>query len=265
MTTSRAGLDKMSSAPAKIETEGLNLHYGDFQALIDVSMAIPERAVTALIGPSGCGKSTLLRCFNRMNDLVENCRIEGQIRIDGKDILASETDLIGLRKKVGMVFQRPNVFDLSIYQNLRFGLRIHRLLSQKAEILQIIQWGLEQVGLWDDLKDGLRKNARSLTLEQQQRLCIARVLILKPDAVLLDEPCSALDPIATLRIEELLRVLKKDYTLLIVTHNMQQAARVSDYTGFMYLGRLVEFGQTTGVFTHPREELTENYISGHFG
>jgi phosphate transport system ATP-binding protein len=255
----------MSSAPAKIETEGLNLHYGDFQALTDVRMAIPERAVTALIGPSGCGKSTLLRCFNRMNDLVENCHVEGRIRIDGQDILTAETDLISLRRKVGMVFQRPNVFDLSIYQNLRFGLRIHRLLRQKAEILQIIRWGLEQVGLWDDLKDGLRKNARSLTLEQQQRLCIARVLILKPDVVLLDEPCSALDPIATLRIEELLRVLKKDYTLVIVTHNMQQAARASDYTGFMYLGRLVEFGQTTGVFTHPREELTENYISGHFG
>jgi phosphate transport system ATP-binding protein len=255
----------MSSASPKIETEGLNLFYGDFQALNDVRMTVPDRAITAMIGPSGCGKSTLLRCFNRMNDLVENCRVEGQIRIDGRDILSSQTDLISLRKKVGMVFQRPNVFDLSIYQNLRFGLRIHRLLSRKAEILQTIQWGLEQVGLWDDLKDRLRSNARSLSLEQQQRLCIARVLILRPEVVLLDEPCSALDPIATLRIEDLLRVLKRDYTLVIVTHNMQQAARVSDYTGFMYLGRLVEFGQTSAVFTHPQEELTENYISGHFG
>jgi phosphate transport system ATP-binding protein len=255
----------MSGVPSKIETRGLNLYYGDFQALQDVRMAIPEHAVTALIGPSGCGKSTLLRCFNRMNDLVENCRVDGQIWIDGQDVLTAETDLISLRKRVGMVFQRPNVFDLSIYQNLRFGLRIHGLLSQKAEILQTIQWGLEQVGLWDDLKDKLRRNARALTLEQQQRLCIARLLILKPDVVLLDEPCSALDPIATLRIEDLLRALKRDYTLVIVTHNMQQAARVSDYTGFMYLGRLVELGQTSAVFTHPQEELTENYISGHFG
>jgi phosphate transport system ATP-binding protein len=189
----------------------------------------------------------------------------GRILVEGQDILDPAADLIALRRTVGMVFQRPNVFDLSVYNNLRFGLRIHGLLRRKTEVLEAIQGGLEQVGLWDDLKDRLRRNARSLTLEQQQRLCIARVLILKPDVVLLDEPCSALDPIATLRIEELLRTLKRDYTLVIVTHNMQQAARASDYTGFMYLGRLVEFGQTTAVFTHPSEELTENYISGHFG
>jgi phosphate transport system ATP-binding protein len=255
----------MDDITAKIETDHLNLYYGDFQALEDVCLKVSGRSVTALIGPSGCGKSTLLRSLNRMNDLIENCRMTGGIRVDDQDILRPSTDLIALRRKVGMVFQRPNVFDLSVYNNLRFGLRIHGLLRRKTEVLEAIQRGLEQVGLWDDLKDRLRRNARSLTLEQQQRLCIARVLILKPDVVLLDEPCSALDPIATLRIEELLRVLKKDYTLVIVTHNMQQAARASDYTGFMYLGRLVEFGQTTEVFTHPREELTENYISGHFG
>ncbi len=249
----------------KIKTFKLNLFYGDFLALKDVNITIPERNITAIIGPSGCGKSTLLRCFNRMNDLVENTKVEGKIVIEGQDILGPATDLILLRRKVGMVFQRPNVFDLSIYNNLRFGLRIHRMLNHKDDIMRTIQNGLEHVGLWDELKDKLRKNARSLSLEQQQRLCIARVLILKPDIILLDEPCSALDPVATLKIEELLRVLKQEYTLVIVTHNMQQAARVSDYTGFMYLGELIEFGNTDDIFTNPKEKLTENYISGHFG
>src|SRR4030042_1437932 len=203
-----------------IETKNLNLYYGDFRALNDVNIKIPGRNVTAIIGPSGCGKSTLLRCFNRMNDLTENAKVQGKIIIEGHNILELETDLIFLRKKVGMVFQRPNVFDLSIYNNLKFGLRIHRMLSDKDHIMQAIQSGLEQVNLWQELKDKLRKNARSLTLEQQQRLCIARVIILKPDIILLDEPCSALDPVSTLKIEALLRVLKKDYTLVIVTHNM---------------------------------------------
>lgn len=250
---------------SKIETQGLNLYYDEFLALQDVSIKIPERNVTAIIGPSGCGKSTLLRCFNRMNDLVEKIRIEGKIILEGKNILEPGTDLIFLRRKVGMVFQRPNVFDLSIYENLRFGLRIHRMLNKKSEIMAAIQSGLEQVGLWCELKDKLRKNARTLTLEQQQRLCIARVLILKPDLILLDEPCSALDPISTFKIEDLLRVLKQEYAMVIVTHNMQQAARVSDYTGFLYLGRLIEFGNTNQIFTNPREKLTENYISGNFG
>jgi len=249
----------------KIETDNLNLYYGTFQALIDVNIRIPARNITAIIGPSGCGKSTLLRCFNRMNDLVENARMEGRIIIDAENILAPETDLIALRRKVGMVFQRPNVFPLSIYNNLKFGLRIHDMLSRNDEIMQTIREGLEHVGLWDDLKDKLKKNAHSLTLEQQQRLCIARVLILRPDIILLDEPCSALDPIATLRVEELLRVLKRDYTLVIVTHNMQQAARVSDFTGFMYLGKLIEFADTHKVFTNPAEQLTEDYIKGSFG
>ncbi len=250
---------------SKIETFDLNLYYGAFQALIGVNIRIPARNVTAIIGPSGCGKSTLLRCFNRMNDLVERTRVTGRIVIDNQNIREPDTDLIALRRKVGMVFQRPNVFSLSIYNNLKFGLRIHNMLSRKDEILQTIQQGLERVGLWDDLKDKLSANAHTLTLEQQQRLCLARVLILKPDIVLLDEPCSALDPIATLRVEELLRVLRQDYTLVIVTHNMQQAARVSDFTGFMYLGRLIEFADTQKIFTNPSERLTEDYIQGSFG
>lgn len=250
---------------AVIETIDLNLYYGNFLALERVNLAILAQRITAIIGPSGCGKSTLLRCFNRMNDLIEHVRVEGKVLIEGKDILRPNTDLISLRRKVAMVFQRPNVFDLSIYNNLKFGLRIHRMLNGKDEIMQLIQGGLEHVGLWGDLKDKLRKNARCLSLEQQQRLCIARVLILKPDIILLDEPCSALDPISTLKIEELLRVLKKKYTLVIVTHNMQQAARVSDYTGFMYMGKLIEFAETEQIFSNPKEKLTENYISGRFG
>jgi len=250
---------------AKIETVGLNLYYGDFPALKDVNIKIPGQSITAIIGPSGCGKSTLLRCFNKMNDLIEHTKVRGSILIDGQDIILPDTDLIFLRRKVGMVFQRPNVFDLSIYNNLKFGLRIHRMLDGKNEITESIRNGLEHVGLWEELKDKLQSNARTLTLEQQQRLCIARVLILKPDIILLDEPCSALDPIATLRIEDLLRVLKDEYTIIIVTHNMQQAARVSDYTGFMYLGELIEFSETRRLFTNPKEKLTENYISGQFG
>jgi phosphate transport system ATP-binding protein len=250
---------------SKIETFDLNLYYGAFQALIDVNARIPAQNVTAIIGPSGCGKSTLLRCFNRMNDLVEHTQVKGRIVIDDENILEPDADLIALRRKVGMVFQRPNVFPLSIYNNLKFGLRIHNMLSRKDQIMQAVRQGLEHVGLWDDLKDKLSANAHTLTLEQQQRLCIARVLILRPDIILLDEPCSALDPIATLRVEELLRVLRKDYTLVIVTHNMQQAARVSDFTGFMYLGRLIEFTDTQKIFTNPAEQLTEDYIRGSFG
>ncbi len=249
----------------KIQTTDLNLYYGAFHALIDVNIQVPARNVTAIIGPSGCGKSTLLRCFNRMNDLVENTRVTGRIAIDGTNILEPATDLVALRRRVGMVFQRPNVFALSIYHNLKFGLRIHNMLSRKDQIMQTVQEGLEQVGLWDDLKDKLGRSAHSLTLEQQQRLCIARVLILKPDIILLDEPCSALDPVATLRIEELLRVLREKYALVIVTHNMQQAARASDFTGFMYLGRLIEFADTQKIFTNPAERLTEDYIRGSFG
>lgn len=249
----------------RISIENLNMFYGDFHALKDVCLQVPENNVTALIGPSGCGKSTLLRCINRMNDLIDGVRTEGRIIIDDQNILSSETDVVSLRKKVGMVFQRPNVFDQSILNNLKFGLRIHRQTHSKSKTMGLIQKSLEDVGLWDILKDKLHNNARQLSLEQQQRLCIARVLILLPEVILLDEPCSSLDPIATMRIEELLRVLRERYTLVIVTHNMQQAARASDYAGFLYMGELMEFGPTRGIFTAPKKQLTENYITGHFG
>ena len=247
-----------------IETKSLDLFYGDFQALIAVDLRVPEREVTALIGPSGCGKSTLLRVFNRMNDLIEGVRVAGRVLIDGEDILAPGTDLLRLREKVGMVFQRPNPFPLSVYENITFGLAVHSL-ARRAEYDRIVEEALRAVLLWDDLKDKLQRSALGLSLEQQQRLCIARVLPLKPRILLMDEPCSALDPIATLHIEELMRQLKSDYTIVIVTHNMQQAARASDRTGFMYLGRLVEFGETAQIFTRPQQELTEQYISGRFG
>jgi phosphate transport system ATP-binding protein len=249
----------------RISIENLDMYYGSFKALKDVCLKVPQYNVTALIGPSGCGKSTLLRCINRMNDLIDGVRMEGRIVIDGQNIVSPETDVVMLRKKVGMVFQRPNVFDQSILNNLKFGLRIHRQMRSGSETMDMIQKGLQDVGLWDILKDKLHSNARQLTLEQQQRLCIARVLLLLPEVILLDEPCSSLDPIATMRIEELLRVLREKYTLVIVTHNMQQAARASDFTGFMYIGELVEFGVTGDVFTAPKKELTENYITGHFG
>ncbi len=247
-----------------IKTKGLNLYYGDFLALDTVELAIPEKRITSVIGPSGCGKSTLLRVFNRMNDLIDGIRCEGHVMIDGDDIFHNDIDLIALRKKVGMVFQRPNPFPLTIFDNLTFGLEIHRL-NRKQEFKSLVENALKSVLLWDELKHRLNHSALSLSLEQQQRLCIARVLIMKPKIILMDEPCSALDPIATLKIEELMQELKKNYTIIIVTHNMQQAGRASDYTGFLYLGKLIEFGETTQVFTTPREKLTENYISGRFG
>ena len=249
----------------KIETKELDFFYGEFKALKRVSVQIPSCRITALIGPSGCGKSTLLRCINRMNDLYEGSRSEGQILVDAENILAADTDLIGLRRKVGMVFQRPNVFDLSIYENLAFGLKIHRLCDTKQAIDRAIHESLESVGLWDDLKDKLRKNAKDLSLEQQQRLCIARVVILKSEVILLDEPCSTLDPISTAKIEELLGILKEKFTIVIVTHNMQQAARISQFCGFMLLGELVEFDRTDKIFTSPADERTDNYITGKFG
>ena len=247
-----------------IETRKLDLFYGDFQALTAVDLQVPEREVTALIGPSGCGKSTLLRVFNRMNDLIDGVRVSGQVLIDGADIYAPGADLLRLREKVGMVFQRPNPFPLSVFENIAFGLSVHRL-APRRDYDMIVEEALRAVLLWDDLKDKLHRSALTLSLEQQQRLCIARVLPLKPQVLLMDEPCSALDPIATLHIEELMQKLKKDYTIVIVTHNMQQAGRASDRTGFMYLGQLIEFGTTAGIFTKPERELTENYISGRFG
>ncbi len=254
----------MNPIATSIETHDLNLHYGSFHALQGIELAIPEKRVTALIGPSGCGKSTLLRVFNRMNDLIDGVRIDGRVIIDGEDILAPETDLLKLRERVGMVFQRPNPFPLSVLENITFGLKIHGL-ARRSETMDIVQQSLQSVLLWDDLKDRLSESALRLSLEQQQRLCIARVLPLKPRILLMDEPCSALDPIATMHIEELMQELKRDYTIVIVTHNMQQAARASDFTGFLYLGKLVEFGETAQVFTHPAQTMTENYISGRFG
>lgn len=248
----------------KIETKDLNLFYGTFQALIDVDLSIEEKMITALIGPSGCGKSTLLRTFNRMNDLITGVRITGQVLIDGRNIYDSGTDLVELRKKVGMVFQRPNPFPLSIFDNIAYGPRIHGL-RDRAQLQDIVEQALARVQLWDVLKDRLEYAALNLSLEQQQRLCIARLMAVTPDVVLMDEPCSALDPMATQRIEELMFELKKHYTILIVTHNMQQAARVSDRTGFMLLGKLVEYGETRQVFTTPKEQKTEEYITGRYG
>ena len=247
-----------------IESRRLDLFYGEFHALKDISLAIGERRITALIGPSGCGKSTLVRVFNRMNDLIEGVRVTGNVAVLGSEILSPETDLISLRRKVGMVFQRPNPFPLSVRDNITFGLDIHRELS-KDDYTGVIEESLKDVLLWNDLKDRLNQSALKLSLEQQQRLCIARVLAMRPQIILMDEPCSALDPIATLRIEELMQELRKNYTIVIVTHNMQQAARASDYTAFLYLGELVEFGETKRIFSAPKEKKTEDYLTGRFG
>lgn len=242
----------------------LNLYYDDFQALKDVNAAFIKNRITALIGPSGCGKSTLLRVLNRMNDLIEGVSITGQVLVDGEDIYRKGTNLIQLRKKVGMVFQRPNPFPLSIYDNILYGPRLHGRPS-RTEREKILARCLEAVRLWDEVKDRLKSPALSLTEEQQQRLCIARLLAVEPEILLMDEPCSALDPLATLHLEELMLELKKDYTIVIVTHNMQQAARVSDDTGFMLLGELVEFGPTAKIFTRPRDPRTDDYVSGKYG
>ncbi|RJQ33545.1 MAG: phosphate ABC transporter ATP-binding protein [Actinobacteria bacterium] len=251
-------------AQIKIKTTNLDLFYGDFQALINVNMEIAANKITALIGPSGCGKSTLLRVFNRMNDLIEECQVTGTVLIDDQDIYLPGTDLIDLRKKVGMVFQRPNPFPLSIYENIVFGLKVHGL-ARKSELDYHVEQSLKEVMLWDKLKDKLHRNALSLTLEQQQRLCIARLLPVKPDIILMDEPCSSLDPVSTQRVEELMKVLKEEYTIVIVTHNMAQAARVSEEAGFMLLGQLVEFGRTSQIFTTPKDKRTEDYITGRYG
>ncbi len=249
---------------ARIVIKNLDLYYGKFHALINVNMAIKDCKITSIIGPSGCGKSTLLRCLDRMNDLIERVRITGQILIDRADILSPYVDLIELRKKVGMVFQRPNVFPLSIRENVTFGPRVHGLFDRKR-LNAIVERTLRAVHLFDEVKDRLRKSALSLSLEQQQRLCIARLLAVEPEVLLMDEPCSALDPIATARIEELMFELKKEYCIVIVTHNMQQAARASDECGFMLLGELIEFAPTEKMFTNPGDKRTEDYITGRFG
>ena len=249
---------------SKLRVEHLDLYYGSFHALKAVEMAIAPRQVTAMIGPSGCGKSSLLRCFNRMNELIDQARVTGRILLDGEDITQPAMPLVTLRKRIGMVFQRPNPFPLSIFENLALGVRIHELAAGRA-IPGIVEQSLQAVGLWEALKDQLRRPALRLSLEQQQRLCIARLLAVQPEVLLMDEPCSALDPIATAKVEELVHQLKEAYTIVIVTHNMQQAARVSDMTGFLLLGELIEYDATGRLFTTPQDPRTEAYITGRFG
>jgi phosphate transport system ATP-binding protein len=249
---------------AIIEVRDLDFFYGKFQALKGIGLDIEENRITALIGPSGCGKTTFLRSLNRMADLIDDVRVTGKVLIDGQDIYALDTDLLDLRKKVGMVFQRPNPFPLSVFDNVVYGLRVHGLHDPKALEAKLIR-SLEAVHLWDELKDRLDENALRLSGEQQQRLCIARLVAVEPEILLMDEPCSALDLAATANIEDLMAELKKRYTIVIVTHNMQQAARVSDVTGYFLLGELVEIGETQQIFTNPRDPRTEDYITGRFG
>jgi phosphate transport system ATP-binding protein len=247
-----------------IEVSGLSLFYGRFQALKNISLSVEANKITALIGPSGCGKSTFLRALNRMNDLIEGVSTSGTVIIDGEDIYAPKTDLLKLRKKVGMVFQRPNPFPLSVADNITYGLRVHGV-GDKTVLKERLRWSLEAVHLWAELENKLEANALTLPDEQQQRLCIARLAAIEPEILLMDEPCSALDPIATGRIEDLMHELAKKYTIVIVTHNMQQAARVSDSTGYFLLGELIEFGETAQIFTKPADARTEDYITGRFG
>ncbi|KAG1700368.1 Phosphate import ATP-binding protein PstB [Nymphon striatum] len=249
-----------TSKNAIISAKNVDVFYGDKQALFGMNLDVMENSVTALIGPSGCGKSTLLRCFNRMNDVIPICRVEGSITLSGQDIHAPNVDVVSLRQKVGMVFQKPNPFPKSIYDNIAYGPRIHGMTSSKAEMDEIVEKSLKRAGLWDEVKDRLDKPGG-----QQQRLCIARAIAVKPKVILMDEPCSALDPIATATIEELIDELRERFTIIIVTHSMQQAARVSMHTAFFHMGNLVEYGETSDIFTAPQDERTQNYITGRIG
>ena len=258
----KTGGETLSSC---IDIENLNLFYSkDKQALIDINLTIPKQRVTAFIGPSGCGKSSLLRCFNRMNDLVDDCVIEGVVSLDGSDIYQKSIDVADLRRRVGMVFQKPNPFPKSIYENVAYGLRIQGINSKRI-LDDAVEKSLKAAALWDEVKDRLNDSALGMSGGQQQRLVIARTIAVEPEVLLLDEPASALDPISTLKIEELINELKTDYTIVIVTHNMQQAARVSDFTAFMYMGNMVEFDSTNSIFTNPRQKQTEDYITGRYG
>ena len=248
----------------EIESRNLDLWYGSAQALKDVSISIEKNRVTALIGPSGCGKSTFIRCINRMNDLIKGCRITGKVLFEGRDVYEKDVDVVVLRKRIGMVFQKPNPFPMSIYDNIAYGPRIHGM-NAKRKLDEVVEDSLKAAALWDEVGDILDKPALDLSGGQQQRLCIARTLAVKPDVILFDEPCSALDPISTARIEDLINELKRDYTIIIVTHNMQQAARVSDLTAFFLLGEMIEFGKTKQIFENPVKKSTENYITGRFG
>jgi phosphate transport system ATP-binding protein len=261
----RPTADTAAESPRiKLSVHNLNFFYGKHQALHDISLDIPEKQVTAFIGPSGCGKSTLLRCLNRIYELYPKQRTQGEILLDGQNILAPKQDLNSLRAKVGMVFQKPTPFPMSIYDNIAFGVKLYERLG-RAAMEERVEWALHKAALWDEVKDKLHRIGTELSGGQQQRLCIARAIAVKPEVLLLDEPASALDPISTLKIEELIHELKRDYTIVIVTHNMQQAARVSDHTAFLYLGKLVEFGNTDTIFTVPSHKQTEDYITGRYG
>jgi phosphate transport system ATP-binding protein len=262
---SRRETPPAAPGPCKIEAERMNFFYSEKRALQDISVQIRPNVVTAFIGPSGCGKSTFLRALNRMNDIIPGTRVEGRVAIDGLDIYTPGVDVVQLRRKVGMVFQKSNPFPKSIFENIAYGLRINGMTGSKAELAGRVEESLRAAALWDEVKDRLQESALAMSGGQQQRLCIARALAVRPDILLMDEPASALDPIATQRIEELVYDLKKDYTIVIVTHNMQQAARVSDYTAFFWLGRLVEYDRTEKIFTNPAEKLTEDYVTGRFG
>ncbi len=255
----------MSSTPPKIRVRGFNFFYGEFQALIDINLDVYERQVTALIGPSGCGKSTFLRSINRMNDTISSARWNGDILIDGLNVCDRSVDVVDLRQRVGMVFQRPNLFPQTVFDNVAFGPRVLGLEETGSGLKDRVERSLRQVGLWDQLCDRLDHDAQRMNPGQQQQLCIARAAATEPDIILMDEPCSALDPVATLQVEELMRQLAADYTILVVTHSMEQAARVSDWTGFFWLGELIEYGPTGELFTSPKEQLTEDYLTGRQG
>ncbi|MCM2973081.1 phosphate ABC transporter ATP-binding protein PstB [Larsenimonas suaedae] len=259
----RAAVDQ-SAYPTKLQVNNLNFYYGDFQALKDISLSIPANQVTAFIGPSGCGKSTLLRCFNRIHDLYPGLKTEGELLLNGQNINDKRIDINLLRARIGMVFQKPTPFPMSVYDNVAFGVKLYERLSSR-DMDERVEWALKRAALWDEVKDKLKNNGQALSGGQQQRLCIARTIAVKPEVILLDEPTSALDPISTGYIEDLINELKKEYTIAIVTHNMQQAARVSDITAFMYLGELVECGQTDQIFTQPAKKQTEDYITGRYG
>ena len=255
----------MGQRKPKIVAKDVNVHYGEKHAIKHLSITIPDRAVSAFIGPSGCGKSTFLRCINRMNDTVPGCRVDGDIRVDGDDIYDKKLDVVQLRARVGMVFQKPNPFPKSIYENVAYGPRLHGVARSKADIDQIVEASLKKAGLWEEVKSRLNDSGTALSGGQQQRLCIARAIAVSPDVILMDEPCSALDPIATAKVEELIDELAANFCIIIVTHSMQQAARISQRTAFFHLGKVVEYGKTSEIFTNPREERTKDYITGRFG
>lgn len=255
----------LEAVEPKMSAESVSVYYGDKQAIKNVSIAIPEKYVTAFIGPSGCGKSTFLRALNRMNDTIPSARVEGRIELDGEDIYSNKMDVVQLRARVGMVFQKPNPFPKSIYDNIAYGPRIHGIFEQKGDLDGIVEGSLQRAGLWDEVKDRLNEPGTALSGGQQQRLCIARAIAVDPEVILMDEPCSALDPIATAKIEELIADLSSRYAIVIVTHSMQQAARVSDRTAFFHIGEIVEYGRTTDIFTNPIEQRTKDYITGRYG